>query len=125
MTSGAFTPKTRWIIIRRDSDEHGTPTCTWCGRAVRIEPGEYSIQHVRARGMGGSRLADTGQPQNGTLVHGTGTTGCHGYITAHPTEAQARGFQIFQTQNPATTPMTLWDGRRVIRTPQGTLEPAD
>lgn len=117
--AGEFTPTIRWAIIRRDSDVNGQPVCTWCGQAVRIEPGGYSLQHRRARGMGGSRLRDTGQAQNGCLVHGTGTTGCHGYIESHPVEAAERGFRIRQTENPLTVPVRAWDGRVLFLTVDG------
>lgn len=121
-----FTPKTRWLIIRRDSDDNDNPVCQWCGGAVRVEWGEYSLQHRRARGMGGSKLKDTGQAQNGTLVHGCATTGCHHYIESHPDEAAERGFRIRQGQNPLTVPLvdangTKWwlraDGTRTTTPP--------
>lgn len=111
MTS-AFTPKVRWIIINRDSDDEGNPVCTWCGGVVRIEWGEYSLQHRRARAMGGSRLKDTGQPQNGTLLHGSATTGCHSHVERNPQEAADRGFRIRQGQNPLTAPIIDADGHR-------------
>ena len=119
MTSGAFTPKVRWIIIGRDTDEHGVPRCLWCGEPVVIDWGEYSLQHRRARGMGGSKLADTGQAHNGALVHGSATTGCHHYIESHPKEAAARGFRIPQGSNPARIPLITWDGRELYLTPDG------
>lgn len=121
-----FTPKTRWVIIRRDSDDNDNPVCQWCGGVVRVEWGEYSLQHRRARGMGGSKLKDTGQAQNGTLVHGSATTGCHHYIESHPDEAAERGFRIRQGQNPLTVPLvdangTKWwlraDGTRTTTPP--------
>lgn len=117
--AGEFTPKVRWLIINRDSDEHGNPVCTWCGGVVRVEWGEYSLQHRRARGMGGSRLKDTGQAQNGTLVHGSATTGCHHYIESHPQEAAERGFRIRQGDNPASIPLRTWDGRLLFLTIDG------
>lgn len=119
MTSGAFTPKTRWIIIARDTDDDGVPRCQWCGEPVRIDWGEYSLQHRRARGMGGSKLADTGQAHNGALVHGSATTGCHHYIESHPKEAAERGFRIPQGSNPARIPLIRWDGRKVYLTADG------
>ncbi|MGF3056187.1 hypothetical protein [Microbacterium sp. YY-01] len=124
MTS-KFTPRTRWIIINRDSDANGTPICQWCGGAVRIDWGEYSIQHRRARGMGGSRLKDTGQPQNGVLVHGSATTGCHSEIERNPTKAAERGFRVAQYKNPAAIPIVTWDGRQLTLTVGGEAIPAE
>lgn len=117
--SSAFTPKVRWIIIGRDSDETGLPICQWCGRPVRIEWGEYSLQHRRARGMGGSKLKDTGQAQNGALVHGSATTGCHHEIESNPKAAAARGFRIPQGSNPLRIPLITWDGRELHLTADG------
>lgn len=118
MTS-AFTPKVRWIIIGRDSDEWGIPICQWCGKSVVIDWGRYSLQHRRARGMGGSKLKDTGQAHNGVLVHGSATTGCHHDIESHPDEAAARGFRIPQGSNPARIPIITWDGRELYLTAAG------
>lgn len=117
--SSHFTPKVRWLIINRDSDETGQAVCQWCGRPVRIEWGHYSLQHRRARGMGGSKLKDTGQAQNGALVHGSATTGCHQYIESHPEEAAERGFRIRQGDNPASIPIRTWDGRLLFLTVDG------
>lgn len=111
MTS-AFTPKVRWEIIARDSDDEGNPVCQWCGKTVVIDWGRYSLQHRRARGMGGSKLKDTGQPQNGVLVHGSATQGCHAEIETEPDKATERGFRIKQGQNPLTVPIVDADGRR-------------
>lgn len=110
---------TRRQVIERDSDAYGTPTCQWCGGAVRI-PGEYSIQHRRARGMGGSSRTETSQAANGLLVHGTGTTGCHGHIERNPEEATRRGFRLYQNDTPAGHPFIDWLGREWVLHNDGT-----
>lgn len=115
-----FTPKVRATIIARDSDENGNPVCTWCGGVVRIEWGNYSLQHRRARGMGGSRRGDTGQAHNGTLVHGSATTGCHAYIETHPQEAAERGFRVSQHANPTNVALIDADGLVWRLDPDGT-----
>lgn len=119
------TVKNRWIVIHRDSDHLGQPVCQWCGRWVDVLNGYYSLQHRRARNMGGSRLADTDKPQNLVLVCGSATTGCHGHIESHPIEAAERGFRLLQTQNPATHPITRWGGAHLYLTAAGRAEPAD
>lgn len=114
--SSAFTPKVRWLIINRDTDEHGTTRCQWCGRPVRV-PGGFNIQHRRSRNMGGSRLKDTGQAQNGVIVCPMGQ--CHSHIESHPVEAAERGFRIRQGDNPASIPVRTWDGRLLFLTVDG------
>ncbi|WP_100813062.1 hypothetical protein [Microbacterium lacus] len=118
--SAAVTPKTRWIVVARDTDAQGVPRCQWCGKPVLIDWGHYSLQHRRARAMGGSRLADTNQAHNLVLVHGSATTGCHEHIESHRDEARERGFNLRQGTNPATIPLVDWRARRWLLSPDGT-----
>ncbi|WPM94283.1 HNH endonuclease [Arthrobacter phage Marchesin] len=104
-----ISPAVRAAVIARDLS-----TCQWCGRHVRTESGWYSIQHRRARGMGGSRSQATNQPANLLLVCGTGTTECHGWIEAHPVEALARGFRISSSASPDRIPYEDYTGREWI-----------
>jgi hypothetical protein len=39
------------------------------------------------------------------LVCGSGTTGCHGWITEHPAEARRRGMSMWRSDDPALTPV--------------------
>lgn len=72
-------------------DQH---RCTICERYVRAGqwPG-LSIHHrlMRSQGSGSTELHE---PSNLLLLCGTGTTGCHGWIHAHPLEAQTYGWLI-------------------------------
>jgi hypothetical protein len=99
------TPKVRREVIARDKS-----TCQWCGRFVDVDSGWYSLQHKRARGMGGSKRIDTDLACNLVLVHGTGTTECHGYIESHREEAVSRGFNVADRHNPALVPLLDWAG---------------
>ncbi|WP_160050733.1 HNH endonuclease [Nocardiopsis sp. FR4] len=66
--------------------------CVWCGQAV--SPRWHSIHHRINRGSGGTRRRELNLPANLLLLHGTGTTGCHGLITCRPEairEAKRRG----------------------------------
>lgn len=102
----AVTPKTRREVIARDES-----LCGWCGLYVDTASGLYSLQHRRARGMGGSKRISTDAHANLVLLHGTGTTGCHGYIEAHRDEARERGFNLTQQLDPASVPIGLkFDG---------------
>lgn len=97
---------TRAAVIARDLNR-----CQWCGLPVNVAGGDYSLQHRRARGMGGSRRTSTDQPANLLLVHGSGTTGCHGYIEANPDQARARGFRVSSGADPARVPYIDAAGR--------------
>lgn len=97
--------------VRRQVIERDGSRCQWCGRYVRTEAGWYSLQHRRARGMGGSRRAATDAPANLVLVCGTGTTECHGYIESHPAEAAARGFRVSSSADPARVELIDAAGR--------------
>lgn len=66
---------------------------------------DWSIQHRRARGSGGTLRPDTNAPQNGLAVCGSGATGCHGHIEAHPEEAEANGYRVPQNGDPAEVPV--------------------
>jgi hypothetical protein len=45
------------------------------------------------------------RPCNLIDVCGTGTTGCHGWIHAHPAEAYRLGFLVKSGQDPALVPV--------------------
>ena len=110
-----FTVKTRRLILERD---HGI--CQWCGETVSVE--FYSLQHRRARGMGGSKDPVANSPANGVTVHGSGVSGCHGYIESHPQEALQRGFRVPQGQDPRLVPLVDWRGVSLWLLPDGRRE---
>ena len=108
-------PETREIVLNRDSW-----LCQWCGKHVLMEVFGYSLQHRRARGMGGSSDPDTNSPANLVLMCGSGTTGCHGHVEAHPHEARERGFRVDQYDDPAAVPLVLWNRVSVLLGHDGT-----
>lgn len=64
----------------------------------------WSHHHRRSRGMGGSNECDTAA--NIIVLCGSGTTGCHGWVTSHPTESAEAGWVVRHgTRGPSTTPM--------------------
>jgi hypothetical protein len=70
-----------------------------------------SIQHRRARGMGGSKAPNTNKPSNLILLCGDGVRGCHGYIEQNRTEARRGGYNVPQfVTAPETIPVRYWDG---------------
>ncbi|AYN57680.1 HNH endonuclease [Arthrobacter phage Kepler] len=110
--------------VRRQVIDRDLSTCQYCGRHVRTENGWYSLQHRRARGMGGSKAAATNQPANLVLVCGTATTECHGLIESQPHQAAGRGFRISSSADPTRVPYMDWTGREWILTNDGRKEPA-
>ena len=94
------TRKIRREVITRDKQ-----TCQWCGRWVDVESGAYSLQHRRARGMGGSKRIDTDLPCNLVTMCGSGTTGCHGLIESHRDVARERGFTLRDRDKPELVPV--------------------
>lgn len=108
----APTRSVRADVIRRDGGR-----CQWCGAGVDTSSGWYSLQHRRARQMGGTSRPEANLAANLVLVHGTGTTGCHGEIEANPVLAAERGFRLTQEQQPDQCPIQVAGitGRRWVR----------
>lgn len=71
--------------------------CVRCGR-----PGT-NFDHRKGRGRGGRWEA-----ANGQTLCGSGTTGCHGWVTSHPAEALEHGFDV-----PGYAHPELWPAYRV------------
>ena len=89
---GEFTGRQRQAIYARDT------ACLGCGQSR-----QWTVQHRVARGMGGTtRTIDT---THGIYLHGSGTTGCHGWAEAHPNEARILGWRVDQGVDPATVPV--------------------
>lgn len=75
---GSFTPATVELIRARDRDG-----CALCGFTIAGERGiGWSVHHRKPRGMGGTSDPAISSPANGVLLHGSGTTQCHGKVEA-------------------------------------------
>ena len=95
--------------------------CARCGRYAGSGP--MSIQHRRARGMGGTRQPNTNSPSNLILLCGDGVRGCHGHIEQNRAEARKMGYNIPQfVANPETIPVQYWDGRTYLLKDDGGME---
>lgn len=68
---------TRELVLERDDF-----ACVVCGKPWRGFPWD-SIHHRRNRGQGGSSDPAKNRPSNLLTVCGTGTTECHGTLTAN------------------------------------------
>ena len=66
--------------------------------------------------MGGSRLPSTDSAANLVVLCGSGTSGCHGWVESHRTEALGLGWLIRQGQDPEAipVPVKLAGGRFVL-----------
>ncbi|MDF7665705.1 hypothetical protein [Bifidobacterium sp. ESL0745] len=77
--------------------------CLRCGRAITEYWPGASRHHRRPRRPSFGRVH---QPENLMLVDGSGDTGCHGYIHAHPAESYRKGWIVHRTVNdPSTVPV--------------------
>lgn len=88
------------LIRERDSW-----ACGRCGSGSNL-----STQHRVARGMGGARGPGINRPANLLTLCGSGTTGCHGLVEAHPIWAQAHGWSAARWQAPTDVPVWTWRG---------------
>ena len=61
-----------------------------------------NFMHRRGRGQGGPWTAS-----NGLHGCGSGSAGCHGWITAHPAQSWRNGWYVKSWQNWASTPVAL------------------
>lgn len=97
-TARAATPKdtgpdhkTRAVVLQRDGYQ-----CARCGRPCGPGIGPYSLQHRKARGVGG----DSSAP-NLVLLCGTATTQCHGEVeTRHDPHDLEAGYRLESWQDP-------------------------
>lgn len=47
-------------------------------------------------------------PSNGLHLCGSGTTGCHGWITEHPAVSKDKGWTVLSGDNPSLVPAEIW-----------------
>lgn len=87
----------RKLVIERDR-----MTCQLCGA-----PGT-NIHHRMGRGMGGSRGSWVNAPGGLIVLCGSGTTGCHGWVTEHPAEAAECGWVVHRNRGARPTDVQVW-----------------
>ena len=113
--------KATWEVIRhllavRSSGrcEVRTEECLQIARGYLTLPRHLaSVHHRLPRGMGGTSDPEINRMSNLVLCCGTGTTGCHGYITRNPEWALDRGWSVRRGTDPAEVPITLPSWRKV------------
>ncbi len=84
--------------------------CERCGISIADQPA--SIHHRQARGMGGTKDPAANDVPNLALLCGTGTTGCHGHIESHRTQAIADGWIVPKWGDPQPIRMVDVFGNR-------------
>lgn len=117
----------RLLLVRSGGRcEGGTPWCVAPAGYVEGMPrGQVSIQHRRARGTGGTALAETHTLANLLLLCGTGTSrACHGWVeNKERAAAEKRGLWVRHEYEDGVLvpvdryPLVLPSGRRVFLHP--------
>jgi hypothetical protein len=101
---------------------------------VKARAGEHLLCEVQIPGtcfgVGGNYHHRINRSQGGVYTPsaalwacGSGTTGCHGWITENPEGARAKGWSIKSTGNPLETPC-LYRGEWVLLDDEGGIFPA-
>jgi hypothetical protein len=100
--------------------------CERCGVSIQSIP--MSIHHRRPRAMGGTTRPETNYPSNLMALCGSGTSGCHGYLESHRSEAMDYGFIVPQYEQPNNVPVKTYMNGWVLLNDDGsfstTLEPS-
>jgi len=107
-SSGEFTPAVRLLIrTRAGNGDPSQARCEACGMFLGERGGQF--QHIYARGAGGCALWLFRSAANGTLLHGTSYTGCHGLCEDRDPRMEAMGFWRRRNglEKPGDYPITL------------------
>lgn len=93
------TSETRRLVLRRDGWK-----CVICGRETGSAWSGDSIHHRLLRSQGAG-YAGLHRPANLIALCGSGTTGCHGWVHAHPAAAYQAGYLVHMFEDPARMPL--------------------
>jgi len=88
-------------VLERDGHQ-----CVRCRGACWGERGrDWSIQHRKARGSGGTSRPDANAPQSLILLCGSATTACHGHVESNRAEAETNGWAVKSNEDPLDKPV--------------------
>lgn len=102
--------------VRSIVQERAEGCCERCGQW-----GGLTLHHRRKKSQ--SKGGGWSIP-NCVMVHGSGTTGCHGWIESNPDAAEIEGFHCRPWQDPAAIPV-LYRGSMAFLTDDGRVEYVD
>lgn len=85
--------------------ERAMGCCERCGKF-----GATNAHHRVNRSQGGS-----GELSNLLLLCGSGTTGCHGWVTEHPEDARRWGLSVARGEDPKSVPVRRYDRIRGVQ----------
>jgi len=89
------------LVVERD---HGR--CAACGKDVwGVRSFDYSLHHRHPAGMGGDRRPEIHLAGNLVLLHGSGTTSCHGAVEANRADAYLSGLLVRRGFTPCRQPI--------------------
>lgn len=91
--------------------------CEACALPLRRYGGQ--VQHIVARGMGGTSRLVLATVVNGCLLCGTSSSGCHGLAESRDPGMRDRGFWLPRGSDPRLEPMTLHSGVKAWRGTDG------
>lgn len=112
------TTKTRILVARRDGY-----ACMRCGRDLLNGYTDHSVHHRRLRSHPWPGLHE---PQNLILLCGTGTTGCHGWVHAHPERSRELGYMVSMSEDrPETVPVYSMRHKWILLDAEGGWTPTD
>lgn len=83
--------------------------CVRCGK--ELYGIQASLHHRRLRSHPFPGLHKTG---NLIWLCGSGTTGCHGWVHAHPEESYENGWMVHGWDNPTLVPVTVGGNGRYL-----------
>lgn len=96
--------------------ERAGHSCELCTNAVGPERGtDHHVHHRRPRASGGSKRPETNLPSNLLLL----CPPCHAEVESRRAEAQAAGWLVPQSGNPAETAVLIHRDRWVYLTEDG------
>ena len=96
--------------VREALKERAGDCCEICNAPAN------NAHHRKNRSQGGQDVLS-----NLLLLCGSGTTGCHGWVTNHPRTSMERGWSVPSWRDPAETPVTVYCTRLVLLSDDGSV----